>query len=145
MKLRFHCPHCPAEIDWIWRADSGDSLYCPRCSQPITLKITDSVRQDNKVDKCPVCTSPELFIRKNFPQGLGVAIVFVAAVGSFWFLKSNWFIAWGLLLAAVLADVVLYRMVGMVTCCYRCKAEIRGAAPNAAHTAFDLPTAEKYS
>lgn len=167
VRFRFHCPHCPAHIDWTWRSDAavrapapadsprviGDSadppaginaLRCPRCGETIQLRIGPALGGEQRLDSCAICGSDELYARKDFPQGLGLMVVLVAAALSFYFLTWAWFAAWGVLLAAVAIDIVLYLWVGMVTCCYRCKAEYRGVSRNERHGAFDLATAEKY-
>lgn len=147
MKLRMDCPgapDCGAQIEWRWTPEREPALNCPRCDRAIQLQISESLRERNMIDACPACGSPELYSRKDFPQGFGLAVVVIAAVGSFYLLKSHWFLAWGLLLGALLIDGVLYRMVGFVTCCYRCKAEFRDTQLNSAHASFDLATAEKY-
>lgn len=145
MRLRFHCGKCPAHIDWTWTPDKGEHLACPRCNRDIALRAADALSNDGSLDRCPVCESREMYFRKDFPQGLGVSVVVIAAVASFWLLKSHWFASWAVLLIAVAIDVLLYRFVGFVTCCYRCKAEFRDVARNQAHGGFDLATAEKYS
>lgn len=142
IRLRLHCPHCPAHIDCFWQPDGG--LVCPRCRAAIALRAGDAAHRERRLDACAVCGSTELYRRKDFPQGLGLAIVVVAACLSFILLTRYWFAAWGVLLAAVALDVLLYVVVGMVTCCYRCKSEYRGLARDDRHGAFDLATAEKY-
>lgn len=142
--MRFHCLQCPADIEWTWTPDKPSRLDCPRCKRAIELSITDALRSESKIERCPLCDSQELYYRKDFPQALGVGVVVVAAIASFWLLTSHWFLSWGVLLAAILIDLLLYRIVGFVTCCYRCKAEFRGVRGHEAHGPFDLATAEKY-
>lgn len=144
IRLRLHCPHCPAHIDWTWRPEAGDALACPRCHSRIELNSAGSIGGGGRLEACVVCGSAELYQRKDFPQGLGLAVVLAAAALSFYFLTWAWFAAWGVLLAAVAIDVCLYFVVGVVTCCYRCRCEVRGLARDVRYGAFDLATAEKY-
>ncbi|MCG3127812.1 MAG: hypothetical protein CHACPFDD_02684 [Phycisphaerae bacterium] len=144
LRLRFHCPHCPAHIDWNAPAPATRTVDCPTCRKTIALAGEPPATGDGPLDGCPVCGGSELYVRKDFPQGVGLGVVALAAVLSFWFLESHCFLAWGFLLAAVAVDLLLYRLVSFVTVCYRCRAEIRGVARNTAHAAFDLATAEKY-
>jgi hypothetical protein len=95
---------------------------------------------------CPKCGCTDLFIRKDFPQKLGMTIV-VTAAGSFLILAA-WpatfrFGVW-VLVGAVVVDAVLYVFVPKVTTCYRCRADFRDAPINPAHGGFELATAEKY-
>jgi hypothetical protein len=95
--------------------------------------------------RCLVCPSTDLFIRKDFPQRVGVGIVAVGIVGSS--------IAWGyslpiltfaILFATALVDVVLYLIVPDALMCYRCGAQYRMAAGMDRHGAFNLETHERY-
>jgi hypothetical protein len=100
---------------------------------------------DKLLDTCPRCGCGELFVRKDFPQKLGLAIVVVAAV-AFLVLaarRGTFYIGVGVLVAAVVIDAVIYALVGRVTVCYRCRAEFRGPV-NPEHEAFELAVAEKY-
>jgi hypothetical protein len=95
---------------------------------------------------CPSCGCEDLFIRKDFPQKLGLAIVVVAGL-TFLVLASMpryFFFGAGVLLAAVLLDAALYLFVPKITVCYRCRTEFRGVPLNPDHGGFELATAEKY-
>jgi hypothetical protein len=92
-----------------------------------------------------VCPSVDLFVRKDFPQRLGVALVVVGIVASS--------IAWGfgrpletfaILFATALADVVLYLVVPDALMCYRCGAEYRSVPGQERHGAFNLETHERH-
>ena len=95
---------------------------------------------------CPKCGCADLFVRKDFPQKLGLAIVVVAAV-AFLALASRpryFYLGALVLVAAVVIDAAIYLFVGKVTVCYRCRAEFRSAPVNPEHEGFDLAIAEKY-
>ena len=95
---------------------------------------------------CPKCGCADLFVRKDFPQKLGLAIVVVAAV-AFLALASRpryFYLGALVLAAAAIADAVIYLFVGRVTVCYRCRAEFRDVPVNPNHEAFELAVAEKY-
>src|SRR5688500_10428696 len=95
---------------------------------------------------CPACGCKDLFIRKDFPQKLGLAVVVLAAL-SFLVLAANprtfYIGAWVLVIAAAV-DAVVYVFVGKVTVCYKCRAEFRDVPLNPEHEAFELAVAEKY-
>src|SRR5215218_9262166 len=95
---------------------------------------------------CPACGCRDLFIRKDFPQKIGMAIVVVAGV-TFLFLaasRNRFYLGALVLLAAVVLDAILYFAVPKITVCYRCRAEFRDAPLNPDHEGFDLATGEKY-
>jgi hypothetical protein len=95
---------------------------------------------------CPNCGCTDLFIRKDFPQKLGLAIVIIAAL-TFLVLASRprWFyLGAAVLVAAVVIDALAYLLVGRVTVCYRCRTEFRNIPVNPQHGGFELATAEKY-
>jgi hypothetical protein len=95
---------------------------------------------------CPECGCRDLFVRKDFPQKLGLAVVVAAAV-AFVVLsvrRSTMYLGVLVLLAAVLVDAVLYLFVHRVTVCYRCRAEFRGVRVNPEHEGFELAVGEKY-
>jgi hypothetical protein len=94
---------------------------------------------------CPQCGCRDLFIRKDFPQKLGLALVILAG-GAFLVLaawRQTFWIGAAILLGAAVVDALLYAVVGKVTVCYRCRSEFTGPL-NPAHEGFELSTAEKY-
>lgn len=95
---------------------------------------------------CPLCDCRDLFVRKDFPRKLGLAIVVVAAV-TFVALASmrQWFYLGAIVLAgAAILDALLYCIVPRITVCYRCRTEFRRVPLNPAHGGFELSIAEKY-
>ena len=95
---------------------------------------------------CPTCGCRDLFVRKDFPQKIGLAVVAVAAV-AFLVLAARaatFYLGVWVLVAATAADALLYLVVPRVTVCYRCRAEYRDVPPNPAHGGFELAVAEKY-
>jgi len=95
---------------------------------------------------CSNCGCRDLFIRKDFPQKVGLAVVVVAAV-TFVVLaasRTTFWVAALVLVAAAVIDALLYLFVPKITVCYRCRAEFRGAPLNPQHEGFELAVAEKY-
>src|SRR5262245_54945062 len=124
MQVTFRCPHC----DQIERADFSSEtteLSCPACATRWDVPA-GSVSRDRLV-QCLICPSTELFVRKDFSQKVGVAIVVVGFVISsiFWYYRMPLW-TYGVLFATALIDVVLYLTVGNVLHCYRCQAQYRG-------------------
>lgn len=91
------------------------------------------------------CPSVELFVRKDFPQRLGVTIVGIGLALSCvaWYYHAIYW-TFGILLATALIDLALFLLMGDVLECYRCHAQYRGTANLVEHQAFDLEVHEKY-
>jgi hypothetical protein len=119
-------------------------MQCPRCHVRHPMDISDSIRRGQRVDRCVVCGGSELFIRKDFPQGLGLAVVVVFGLAAIYYFSISVLIAWSILAVAALIDLVIYAVLGKVTSCYACRAEYRKCPLNPAHEGFDLAASEKY-
>ncbi len=154
MRITYACPSCDATVS-LGGVETARSLVCPRCGTEVTVPA-DAVTWTNaaggqaqpgegiaSLRRCMVCPSTELFVRKDFPQRLGVAIVVVGLAAS----CVTW--AWQMLLptfailfGTALVDVVLYLVMPECLTCYRCAARYRGAAGS--HGGFDLETHERH-
>src|SRR5690348_9731635 len=95
---------------------------------------------------CPKCGCKDLFIRKDFPQKLGMCIVVAAAVAFLWLGSSrqHFYLGAIVLLAAAILDAMLYWLVPKITVCYRCRAEFRDVSINPDHEGYELAVGEKY-
>lgn len=146
MQIRYHCPTdgCVAIVEYEPLEASGPTMECPRCHQVHPMHITASIRERQLVDQCVVCQCRELFIRKDFPQRVGLAVVVVFGLAAIYYFTVNVLIGWGILAAAVIIDLLIYAFIGRVTSCYACRAEYRKCPLNPAHEGFDLATSEKY-
>ncbi len=146
MEIRFHCPGdgCVAIIEYEPLEEAGASIDCPRCGRTLPLAVTDTMRDEQMADQCAACGGREMFIRKDFPQVLGLAVVVIAGLSSVAFFQTNLMIAWGILAGAIVVDLGLYWVTGKLTTCYACRAEYRTGRLNPKHDGFDLATSEKY-
>ena len=144
MTLQTRCsnPNCQARLKADLRTQTTPT--CPACGGPLLIRAQPDWQSDGRIDRCPCCGAAEFFVRKDFPQNLGLAVVVVAAVASFILFSRHTLVALALLAGVVILDAAIYLFVGKVTVCYRCRAEFRGVRYNPAHNAFDLATAEKY-
>ena len=146
MQIRYHCPteRCVAIIEYEPLEQCGPGMKCPRCDVEHPMTISDVVRSNEMVDQCAVCGGTELFVRKDFPQKLGLAVVVIFGAAALYYFTVSIAMAWGILTAAVLIDLLVYLSVRRVTTCYVCRAEYRKCSLNPNHEGFDLATSEKY-
>jgi len=152
INVTFRCPHCEQTVK-ASLAPAMTSLECPWCHATANVPegavyLGDPGQAGSasvQVQRCLVCPSRDLFVRKDFPQRLGIAIVVAGFVG---FLLANYFylkyLAFGFLFATALIDVFLYFWVGEALVCYRCGAHYRGVQDLGDHTGFQLETHERY-
>ena len=142
MNVTYACPHCHATSCAEFAADTRE-LECPHCHK--RLALPQAAMDGQQVRRCLVCPSTDLYVRKDFPQRIGVALVGVGIVGSSiaWY-HTNLLWTFGILFATALVDVLLYALVGDALMCYRCDALYRGVEEIDAHGQFDLETHEKY-
>ena len=141
MQIVARCPKCDAALP-VTAADAPAAIGCGRCGREIALTITDALRADRAVDRCPVCHGADFYIRKDFNPRLGLTVVIIGALVSavfYWFGRD--LIAYGILASAALIDLVVYGRLKDLTVCYRCHTEFRGAYERRAG-AFDLHTAD---
>ncbi len=97
------------------------------------------------MSRCLVCPCEDLFIRKMFPQRLGITIVVIGFAISF--------VTWGyhyvlttfaVLFSVALIDLLLYLLLGNLLECYRCQAQYREVPGLENFQAFDLETFERH-
>src|SRR5262245_47075371 len=104
------------------------------------------MQRGEPLDRCPNCGCSDLFIRKDFPQKLGLSIVIIAAVAFLTLASSRqrFYLGAIVLIVAALIDAALYWVVPRITVCYRCRGEFRDRALNPRHEGFELAIGEKY-
>ena len=150
MQIVVKCPKCDASlpvgpvdaVDAVNVVEMPAAISCGRCGREIRLTISDGVRADRAVDRCPVCEGADFYIRKDFDPKIGVTVVVIGAIISgifYWFGKD--LIAYSILGGAALIDLAVYGRLKFLTVCYRCHSEFRGAYEPKA-SGFDLHTAD---
>jgi hypothetical protein len=141
MQILAKCPKCDAGLA-VAAADAPPVITCGGCGRDIPLAISDALREDRDVDRCPVCGGSDFYSRKDFDPKIGLTVVIIGALISgvfYWFGRD--FIAYGILGSAALIDLLVYGRLKGVTVCYRCHTEFRGSFdPHA--PGFDLHTAD---
>jgi hypothetical protein len=141
MQILARCPRCDARLP-LRAADAPPAIACGQCGREIALQVSESLKTDRAVDRCPICEGGDFYRRKDFNPQLGLTVVVLGGLVSavfYWFGRD--LIAYGILAAAALIDLVVYTQLKDITVCYRCHAEFRGTYTRTA-PAFDLHTAD---
>jgi hypothetical protein len=141
MQIVAKCPQCDAALP-IGAATAPPEIKCGKCGRMIPLHMSEALKTDREVDRCPVCEGGEFYIRKDFNPQLGLTVVIIGALISgvfYWFGQD--LVAYGVLGGAALIDLFVYGRLKDITVCYRCHSEFRGAYARTA-SAFDLHTAD---
>ena len=142
MLVTVKCPQCESALPFA-AEETPQAIKCGRCGRGIGLVVSEAVRCDTAVDRCPVCEGTDFYVRKDFNPKAGVAFVATWALISAVFYFFNYdLVAYSILAAAVFIDLLIFRRLKNVTICYRCHAEFRGAYPRTAG-AFDLHVADE--
>jgi hypothetical protein len=142
MNITYHCPACHKSVR---QEISGASSFfdCPECHEKIAVPA--NAISGNRLNRCIVCPSVDLYARKDFPQRLGVALVALGFVGSsIAWAKYQVFWTFAILFATALVDLLLYVFMGESLTCYRCGAQYRGCEEIEVHGGFNLDTHERY-
>ena len=141
MNIVAKCPKCDAGLP-VGAADAPSIIKCGRCGTDVRLDVSGNLRTDSLVDRCPVCSGTDFYRRKDFDPKIGLTVVVIGALISgvfYWFERD--LIAYGILAAAALIDLVVYGRLKDLTVCYRCHSEFRGVYKRTA-AGFDLHTAD---
>lgn len=103
----------------ISRWETLEDFHCPACGELVSTYIREENKKDLVIDHCLICDCDKLFKQKSFNRNLGLAIVIVGAILSFW--------TYGISLLVVGAvDFSLFRFLPLMAVCYGCDAEFRG-------------------
>ena len=143
MELTYECPSCEAHA----RVDAVESAGTVRCACGHERRLNDRATAGGALSACPWCVTDDLYIQKDFPHVLGLAIVIAGFAAStvFWY-DYRPAAALGVLLFTAALDLVLFHLVPDVTICYRCLSQFRGrgANPEGRFKPFDLAIGERY-
>jgi len=140
--ITFSCPECGAALRTEFETD-GPTVKCEGCQSERTLMKPKLV--EGSLRHCLACPSDELFVRKDFPQRLGVVIIGTGFAIStvFWAYEM---VLWSYvpLFVSALIDATLYLTMGDVLECYRCHAQYRGLPDFEDYEQFDLEAYERH-
>jgi hypothetical protein len=108
--------------------------------------MSTTAKDAKPLTACPKCGCKDLFIRKDFPQRIGLSIVLIAALTFLFLARNPLTFRYGVmvLIAAAIFDALLYLAVPRITVCYKCRSEFRDIPLNPEHDGFELAVAEKY-
>ena len=142
MNITYRCPRCEHTVrSPIAEADAD--VVCPQCEHAIG--IPPGAMDDQMLNRCLVCPSKELFVRKNFPQRLGVSIVVLGfAISCVTWYYELVIATFAVLFATAGIDVLLYLLMGNALQCYRCQAHYTGVQGLEKHGPFDLEIHERH-
>lgn len=124
MELTFECPQCKA-VNRTQDAQACKQFKCQSCGY-LRQAHENSISAEG-LCHCPYCGNDKLYVQKDFPQGLGLAIV----IAGFAWATYHWYMiqplaAYGVLLGSALLDMILWKKVPDVVICYRCVSQMRG-------------------
>ncbi|MBI1909663.1 MAG: hypothetical protein HYS22_05795 [Deltaproteobacteria bacterium] len=101
------------------------------------MKKFSSNDKRESITTCRDCGAKDLYLQKTFPRKIGIPIVVIGIIASFW--------TYGLsLLVVALIDFIFFHLSPWMLVCYRCHAEHRGFAQGLNFKEFDRHTDELY-
>lgn len=129
MDLTFECPRCRM-FDHVDGVESASQATCRHCRTSRDL-APESFDAAGNPAACPLCASADLYVLKDFPQEIGLAIVLAGFAASLviWY-YGNRTSAYLVLAAALLVDLASYRLMPEAVVCYRCESQVRGPGVN---------------
>jgi hypothetical protein len=142
MNATFICRQCERTARVAFEPESSE-IQCPHCQHD--YPIAANSLSEERLETCPVCSCAELYVRKDFSQPLGIAIVAIGFVAS----SIAWgmyriYLTYAILFATALIDVLLYVTVRNLLQCYRCSSIYRGLIGLDKHEPFSLETHERF-
>jgi hypothetical protein len=131
-EVEFRCKECDRHNSL--ELEQTQHLLCEHCKKD--YGEVGSFSSEREIFRCAICGCRDLYIQKDFNRKVGVAIVVIGAVlAPFTKLIS--------LFVCALIDLILYRVLPMITVCYRCRAIYRGFQ-NSTHEGFNLGINDRY-
>jgi hypothetical protein len=110
---------------------------CFSCNDKLLKHPTDSFLSDGKLNQCPLCGSDHLYKQKDFNRKIGVFILVLGVLGSFYTYGIS-------LLVVTVIDWMLYRYVSEAGICYQCRNVFRKSPEIEKLPGFDLELHDYY-
>lgn len=125
----------------------SDRIRCRACGLETKIAAVESLNAGRPLAACSLCDCPKLFTQKDFNRNVGLLLVTITAIlsGVVLMITHSTLWAMGVLMIATIGDAFVYRLLPMVTVCYRCDAVHRRFPPNPSHDGFDIHTAEEFA
>lgn len=117
-QIETFCPHCK-ELQTILGTENLSERRCTKCNEHVLSHGTDAFHASETLNQCPACGCTHLFRQRDFNRRLGMAILVVGIVLSFFTYGIS-------LLFVTVLDLFLYFKVKEVAVCYGCSAVYRG-------------------
>ncbi len=117
-QIETFCPHCK-ELQTVNEFNNLQELQCTHCKETVFSHCTDGFKTSETLNQCPACGCSHLFRQRDFNRRLGMAILMVGIVLSFFTYGIS-------LLFVTVLDLLLYFKVKEVAVCYGCSAVFRG-------------------
>ena len=127
-RVDLRCPACGRTVR-IALPRRGRSFPCPSCRAEGRL-VAGGVPGE-PVDRCLRCGNRALYTAKDFPRGIGIGIVIVAAVLA----PFTWYLS---LVVAAAIDALLFLRLGEAVRCYACGADHHGVPRNPDLKPYDI-------
>ena len=124
--IQFRCQSCekPVEIE----AGRG---VCRFCQKVYSLELPQLVKE------CVICHGSDFYIQRDFNRRMGIFIVVIGALLAVPTRGVS-------LIACVFLDVILYKVLPIVSICYHCQTIYRDFPKNTDHQGYDHKLGEKY-
>ena len=136
-------PICRVEID---PTNPQSQAHPPNVSEhAIPLDWDNALDNQGVLQRCPACGCRELFVRKDFPQRVGLTIVVLGAAAAVVMFAIG-YVIWGFAVmgSVALADLLISPFVKRCLVCYRCRSEFRDLKIPRNYPVWELATGEKY-
>jgi DNA-directed RNA polymerase subunit RPC12/RpoP len=132
--MEYLCTGC-SQANELESGDTEKKIVCSSCGKQ--YGSFSEFLEAGQIQHCMICRCRDLYTQKDFNRKLGVGIVLIGAIlAPFTKLIS--------LLICALIDLALYRLLPLITICYRCRAIYRGFPLNSRHTGFNLGIHDHY-
>ena len=142
MQLTFQCPGC-RQSNHVDVTEASADVSCKACDWK--RPVAEGTFAGKTPSCCLVCGCHDLWRQKDFPQGVGLAIVILAAtLSTIAYAMYHPGLAIVILMVFALADLLLYFFKRDVLVCYRCHARHRATEISADYPAFNLELNERY-
>lgn len=142
IRARFECPACKIDSSQVGIEPDG-TMRCEHCDW--TKPVVERSLEGERLFRCPLCGTDEMYVQKDFPERVGLLIVVsgVVIASIFWY-NYSWIGAIGTLVVFGVIDWILFHTRKEVTVCYRCLSQFRDMDVNPEHKAHDLAIGERF-